>query len=75
MHHHDILTEALTRFAHDYAGHDREEILRHLRKTTGGTEGDKVAEVKTVPMPALPPKKDNNKGGDNGPPSPPVCGP
>jgi hypothetical protein len=35
LHHHDILTEALTRFARDYAGHDRDDILRELRKITG----------------------------------------
>ncbi len=34
VHHHDILTEALTRFARDYAGHDREEILKGLRRST-----------------------------------------
>jgi hypothetical protein len=34
VHHHDILTEALTRFARDYAGHDRESILKELRRTT-----------------------------------------
>ena len=32
LHHHDILTEALTRFAREYAGHDRQDILRELRK-------------------------------------------
>jgi hypothetical protein len=37
LHHHDILTEALTRFARDYAGRDRDEILRELRKGTGQT--------------------------------------
>src|SRR5215475_3291589 len=34
VHHHDILTEALTRFARDYAGHDRENILKELRRIT-----------------------------------------
>jgi amino acid transporter len=34
VHHHDILTEALTRFARDYAGHDREMILKELRRIT-----------------------------------------
>jgi hypothetical protein len=32
VHHHDILTEALTRFARDYTGHDREDILKQLRR-------------------------------------------
>jgi hypothetical protein len=35
IHHHDILTEALTRFAHDYAARDREDIIKDLRRTTG----------------------------------------
>src|ERR1700730_8385514 len=37
LHHHDILTEALTRFAREYAGHDRQDILRKLRKASGVT--------------------------------------
>jgi amino acid transporter len=37
LHHHDILTEALTRFARDYSGRDREDILGQLRKSTGQT--------------------------------------
>ena len=35
VHHHDILTEALTRFARDYAGHDREEIIKGLLRAAG----------------------------------------
>ena len=48
VHHHDILTEALTRFARDYAGHDREEIIKGLLRAAGRhtpgqepNEGDK----------------------------------
>ena len=37
LHHHDILTEALTRFAREYAGHDRQDILAELRKQSGVT--------------------------------------
>jgi hypothetical protein len=37
VHHHDILTEALTRFARDCSGADREEILKQLRKTINPT--------------------------------------
>ena len=36
VHHHDVLTEALTRFAHDYNARDREDILKHLKRH--GTE-------------------------------------
>jgi amino acid transporter len=32
VHHHDILTEALTRFAHDYGARDREDIVKELRR-------------------------------------------
>jgi hypothetical protein len=31
IHHHDILTEALTRFADDYGAHGREDIVKELR--------------------------------------------
>jgi amino acid transporter len=34
LHHHEILTEALTRFAREYAGEDRERILEELRKAS-----------------------------------------
>jgi amino acid transporter len=37
IHHHDILTEALTRFAHDYGARDREDIIKDLRRTAGET--------------------------------------
>ena len=36
LHHHDILTEALTRFARDYAARDHEDILKELRRTAEG---------------------------------------
>ena len=32
VHHHEILTEALTRFAHDYGARDRDDILKELRR-------------------------------------------
>ena len=32
LHHHDILTEAVTRFAQDYSGSERESILNDLRR-------------------------------------------
>jgi amino acid transporter len=34
VHHHEILTEALTRFARDYGARDREEIIRELRRAS-----------------------------------------
>jgi len=33
VHHHDIMTEALTRFARDYSERDREDIVKELRRT------------------------------------------
>ena len=33
LHHHDLLTEALTRFARDYSGPERDRILEELRKS------------------------------------------
>jgi hypothetical protein len=56
LHHHDILTEALTRFARDYTGHDRDDILRELRKMTGQQVG---APPPTSPLSPLP---DKSKG-------------
>ena len=32
MHHHEILTEALTRFARDYGARERDEILKELKR-------------------------------------------
>src|SRR5712664_2269029 len=63
LHHHDILTEALTRFAREYAGHDRQEILRDLRKASGvtvttralGDGGEGPTTPATEPVVVLPP--------------------
>jgi amino acid transporter len=80
LHHHDILTEALTRFARDYAGRDREDILRELRKTSGKTVttrrlGGNGNRAESEPL--SPPEKPNPapKKGEGGPPTPPVVGP
>jgi hypothetical protein len=35
IHHHDVLTEALTRFAHDYGARDHDDIVRDLRRAAG----------------------------------------
>jgi amino acid transporter len=34
IHHHDILTEALTRFARDYGAHEHEQIVKELQRRT-----------------------------------------
>jgi len=74
LHHHDILTEALTRFAREYAGRDRDEILRELRKTTGRTVTTRpIGSAETQPL--LPPREEKPKKGGDGPPSPPIVSP
>jgi hypothetical protein len=39
VHHHDILTEALTRFAHDYGARDHETIVQELQRHGGDGSG------------------------------------
>ncbi len=89
LHHHDILTEALTRFAREYAGHERQEILRELRKASGvtvtarslGDGGEGPVAPASAPLVLRPPAPikpdpDRDEGkNDGGPPSPPVVGP
>ena len=84
LHHHDILTEALTRFAREYAGHDRQDILKDLRKASGVTVltralGDDSSLTKALVLPPGMPKPDAEKKDaekkDEGPPTPPVVGP
>jgi hypothetical protein len=64
VHHHQILTEALTRFAHDYSARERDEILKELRRA-GGTEAarlrDGTAESRPAPL--------VSKESDDGPPT------
>ena len=40
LHHDEIVSEALTRFAHDYAGHDHDEIVRILKNRGRDTRHD-----------------------------------
>jgi hypothetical protein len=79
LHHHDILTEALTRFAREYAGHDRQDILRELRKQSGVTvttralgDGDGLTKANVLPPGTPQPETEDS---DDGPPTPPVVGP
>ena len=79
LHHHDILTEALTRFAREYSGHERQDILRELRKQSGVTVttralGDDGGLTKANVLPPAPQEPEAEKT-DDGPPSPPVVGP
>ena len=66
VHHHEILTEALTRFAHDYAARDRQEIIKELRRITG--EGS-AATPRRSPGPTLPMQAEPSQSGtDDGTP-------
>jgi len=69
VHHHDILTEALTRFAHDYGAHDREDIVKRL--LSHSTDGDPLPvrriadQVDTVqPRPARTDRDDSHPDAD-----------
>ena len=48
VHHSDVVTLALTRFARDYAGRDRSEILRELKRGEGHSASPAVAEPPTL---------------------------
>ncbi len=54
LHHSDIVTLALTRFAHEYAGREREEILRELRKS-GKLPPARTGQEQAPPAPPTPP--------------------
>ena len=64
VHHHEILTEALTRFARDYGARDRQEIIKELRRISG--EGSTFAPRRsagpTLPMQVEPSQSDPKDG-------------
>ena len=75
----------ITRFAREYSGHERQEILRELRRASGvtvttralGDSGNWTAATPTV-HPAEqtpPPDSPASDKNDEGPPTPPVVGP
>jgi hypothetical protein len=77
VHHNDILTEALTRFAHDYGVHDHEDIVKELRRhsaDSGPLPVRRIADqIPTVqPGPARSDRTDGHR--DDGPSSPKVTG-
>src|SRR5450755_2418510 len=70
LHHHDILTEALTRFAREYSGHDRQNILKELRKQSGVTvtsralgEDSGLTKANVLPPGDPKPEPDDTGGG------------
>lgn len=69
VHHHDILTEALVRFAHDYGARDREDIIKELRRTTadsGVTPPRRVADHVAPTAQPEPSRKDRGEGAPPG---------
>jgi hypothetical protein len=77
LHHHDILTEALTRFAHQYAGNSHDEILKELLRVTDNPTKTRALADGLQQLQAEPPRPQPEKDGteDGGPSSPPVVGP
>ncbi len=61
LHHHEIVSLALTRFARDYAGRDRDEILRELHKTDDKRFGRHIPP--RLPSPDSPPTKPHKEPG------------
>ena len=79
LHHHDILTEALTRFARDYAGRDKDDILKELKKTSGRTVKSRPVATPDgrpdKPTVRLRTEEDSRDKSEEGPPSPPIVSP
>jgi hypothetical protein len=48
VHHSDVVTLALTRFARDYAGRDRADIIRELRRAPGRLSTPSIEEPPTL---------------------------
>ncbi len=71
IHHSDIVSLALTRFARDYAGRDREDILRLL---TGDHRRSTLLGGPTRPA-LQPPPADKSSDDDKSPPTPPIISP
>ncbi len=73
IHHHDILTEALTRFARDYGTQDRDQIVKELRRQgadAGPTPARRIADqVHTAQAGSARPDRDDGHG-DDGPSRP-----
>ena len=68
LHHSDLVSMALTRFAHDYTGNDRDTILRELKKQ----EDKRAAGVSAGTLPGLTPTPAKEK---KPPEEPPVLHP
>ena len=68
VHHHDILTEALVRFAHDYGARDREDIIKELRRTTADGGATLPRRIADQVVPTVHPDSTRKDRGDGSPP-------
>jgi hypothetical protein len=70
IHHHDILTEALTRFAHDYGARDHENIVNELRRRRdddGPSPTRRIADqIHTVQQNPSRPERETDVANDGG---------
>ncbi len=68
VHHHDILTEALTRFASDYGARGHEEIVKELQRHSADSGPSPVRRIADQ-IPTVPPRPARSDR-DDGPHSP-----
>jgi hypothetical protein len=67
VHHHDILTEALTRFAQDYGARDHEHIVKELQRH-GGNDGGAIRTRRVADqVPTVQPNLQRSDRDDNKP--------
>ena len=63
IHHHDILTQALTRFARDFGAREHEDIVRELRRNTSEADPSQVRriadQIQTVQSEPTRPERDD----------------
>jgi amino acid transporter/nucleotide-binding universal stress UspA family protein len=69
VHHSDLVTLALTRFARDYAGRDRADILRELKRSEGHLPPPMPSEPPTLTAEPPPPEKPGEESPHRRPPS------
>jgi amino acid transporter/nucleotide-binding universal stress UspA family protein len=60
LHHHEILREALTRFAHDYGARDRDDILKELRRLNAEVPSETSRGLPSPPAPVV--RRESNDG-------------
>ena len=68
VHHHDILTEALVRFAHDYGARDREDIVKELRRIASDSGVPPPRRIADQVAPTVHPDSAPKDRGDGAPP-------